>query len=263
MYRTIQVSSGFIISPLTDNFISLDSQDIGEEAMSDEFKAIRDEEAMRLKRLHGVGGLRRLDNLACINTYAKMFQTQGSLLLVVTNSTSIVYGDISCGTFDCWVCNDDEMSCELSPSTNDLRAHPAGWQPGSSQLTVSYCLSEPLPEECKVHLTLHLAVVVTALSLIKAVVIISLSQRLRESPLVTIGDAVASFLSTPEPSTKDMCLVSKQDVKKAKDVWPNEDTLDIFVGSLSCSTNPFYESTPTVPKHWAESVKSVSADQLT
>jgi len=31
-------------------------------------------------------------------------------------------------------------------------------------------------------------------------------------PLVTLGDAIASFLEYPDPTTKDMCLVSKQDV---------------------------------------------------
>jgi hypothetical protein len=33
-------------------------------------------------------------------------------------------------------------------------------------------------------------------------------------PLVTLGDAIASFFEDADPTTKNMCLVSKEDVEK-------------------------------------------------
>jgi hypothetical protein len=35
-----------------------------------------------------------------------------------------------------------------------------------------------------------------------------------EDPLITIGDAVSSFLTSPDHTTRDMCLVSRKDVVK-------------------------------------------------
>ena len=176
-----------------------------------------------MKQLNKSGDLHKFDNLACINTYAKQFQTQGSVLLVVENSSSIIYGSV--GDYvseDGWVCNDNDLACEISPRTDTLRSNPADWSPGVAQRTVSYCLSEPLPEKCKVQSTLHLTVVVTALSLLKAIIMFFVSLGVKESPLMTIGDAMASFLCRSDPSTENMCLVSKQDIKKAKAIWPRE-----------------------------------------
>jgi hypothetical protein len=37
----------------------------------------------------------------------------------------------------------------------------------------------------------------------------------KQYPLVTLGDAIASFLEDPDPNTKNMCLISKKDIEKA------------------------------------------------
>jgi hypothetical protein len=36
----------------------------------------------------------------------------------------------------------------------------------------------------------------------------------RDEPLITMGDAVASFLDNPDSTTKNMCLLSIHDVRK-------------------------------------------------
>jgi hypothetical protein len=38
--------------------------------------------------------------------------------------------------------------------------------------------------------------------------------RVPDDPLITMGDAVASFVKKSDPSTKNMCLLSIHDVKK-------------------------------------------------
>jgi|TARA_R110002003_G_scaffold117_23_gene10482 hypothetical protein len=39
--------------------------------------------------------------------------------------------------------------------------------------------------------------------------------RIRDEPLITMGDAVASFLEQADPTTKNMCLLSIHDVRKS------------------------------------------------
>lgn len=208
LYLPIEVTSGFILSPLSDNYTSSGVIYINEEAM-------------RLKKLGDMGALIKLDNLACINTYTEQVQTQGSVLLVIENSTSIVYGSGGFSTaYTDWVCGDQDLPCDISPRTEALRSNPAEWRPGDTQRTVSYCLSEHVPDKCKVQSTLYLTILVTALSLAKAIIMLSLPLGVKESPLMTIGDAIASFLWRPDLSTENMCLVSKQDMKMAKACWP-------------------------------------------
>jgi hypothetical protein len=38
----------------------------------------------------------------------------------------------------------------------------------------------------------------------------------RDEPLITMGDAVASFMESSDPTTKDMCLLSIHDVRKKR-----------------------------------------------
>jgi hypothetical protein len=40
--------------------------------------------------------------------------------------------------------------------------------------------------------------------------------KLNEPTLVTIGDAVASFLKDPDPTTEGICLSTKMDIQKKK-----------------------------------------------
>lgn len=211
----IEVTSGFIESALVDNYISSGNSDV-------------DEEALRLKRLHSISGLHKLDSLACINTYAKQFQTQGSVLLVTENLTSIIYNNVLTGRSNSttflrdWVCNDDDLSCDISSRTKALRSDPASWHPGDTQLTIAYCLSEQLPEKCKVQSSLHLAIVVILLSLMKAMIMLGLAFRVKESPIMTIGDAVASYLWRSDRLMENMCIVSKKDIKQSRTTWPKE-----------------------------------------
>jgi hypothetical protein len=47
--------------------------------------------------------------------------------------------------------------------------------------------------------------------------------RVRDEPLITMGDAVASFLENSDSTTKDMCLLSIQDVRnKGYQTGPRE-----------------------------------------
>lgn len=92
------------------------------------------------------------------------------------------------------VCDDDDLSCDRSPKTDNLRANPSNWKVGVKRQRIAYCFNELVPERRKVQSILHMAVVVIALNLAKAIIILRLVISVKGSPIMTIGDAVASYL---------------------------------------------------------------------
>lgn len=81
---------------------------------------------------------------------------------------------------------------------------------------VDYCLSERAEPHCKLQFTLPIAILVTLLNLFKAILIFYTAFGVKEEPLMTMGDAVASFLAEEDPTTKDMCLLTIHAAKKHK-----------------------------------------------
>ncbi|KAF2463992.1 uncharacterized protein BDR25DRAFT_195847, partial [Lindgomyces ingoldianus] len=177
----------------------------------------------RLRELKANGELEQLDNLACINAYSRQFQTRGSVLVVTQNTSipAVLRSKFGSPETDAqWVCSEiASMSCDISPGIGSLRANSSSWKPFGVEQSIAYCLSERVPEQCKVQSSLYLAIVVIVLNLIKAFVMFSLAVGVKEMPLMTIGDAIASFLCRPDPSSESMCLISKKDIKRGKNSW--------------------------------------------
>jgi hypothetical protein len=187
-----------------------------------------DSEAYRLRRLNAQGRLERLDNLACVNAYSGQFQTRGNLLLVVDNATSSINKPSSQGmVLNTLECNDDQnwvcgciygaLPCGLNPNLKGIQSKPAEWSP--LNFHVAYCLAERVPQLCKVQSSLHIAVVVICLNLFKAAIMLYLATQTKETPFMTVGDAIASYIEVPDAETKDMCLVSKADLEKQPALW--------------------------------------------
>jgi hypothetical protein len=83
-------------------------------------------------------------------------------------------------------------------------------------VTVKYCLAEPVDRVCHVGLSSGLLLGVTICVLIKTVVAIVASVVLcRQShpPLVTLGDAIASFITRPDPNTVGMCTIGQREAR--------------------------------------------------
>ncbi|XPS68893.1 hypothetical protein M3J09_001172 [Ascochyta lentis] len=76
---------------------------------------------------------------------------------------------------------------------------------------IEYCLSERAEQHCKVQWNVSIAALVTVLNFFKAGLIVYTALYTREQPLMTLGDALASFLETEDPTTVGMCLASKSD----------------------------------------------------
>lgn len=187
------------------------------------------------------GHLTRLPLSACIDAYASNFQsTRGDLLLVTTNATLSPPGptkqatyalqNLGCGMRQAyqWMCSQREGRGNLCVTPcedviGEFRAKPETWRP-LGVAGVRECYSLPTEERCKLLFSPVLCWVVTGLNLVKGVLMLVTGLRGggRRRPLLTVGDAVASFMAVPDETTVDMCLVGKGDVVGGGRLWSRE-----------------------------------------
>lgn len=80
------------------------------------------------------------------------------------------------------------------------------WSPFGGQ--VLYCHAQRTPEHCTLNFSTHLAYVVVSFNLVKVVCMFFILWRHRKPALVTVGDAIKSFLNRPDITTSGLCLHS-------------------------------------------------------
>lgn len=118
-----------------------------------------------------------------------------------------------------WICdnpnvvNQTDACCEnewgfvpcpkITPKLLDVADQ---WSTGG--FDVDHCLSEPVESQCHLHFSLILMAVVLAFNVLKVISIAYVTFRLGEAPLVTVGDALQSFLRHPDRTTEGMSLAS-------------------------------------------------------
>lgn len=202
------------------------------------FDSVDNEVAQNMHKLAKTGKLYSLAPSDCIAVYAKLFQSErGNLLLVSnddpamlrdfsaipTNATvshhNYVYADrsLSCPPDNfAWICglnpcdeynNEHQRYC--SDRWTDVDA--TNWTPFGYKVDI--CLSDMPPEHCKLQFSLHIAILVILLNLVKALAMAYTAFGITENPLMTVGDAVASYIERPDPSAADSCLLEKVDIQ--------------------------------------------------
>jgi hypothetical protein len=188
--------------------------------------------------------LTRLEVSDCVKAYSTTYQTtRGNLILVVSNSTFNRTPRSYDNNGNCardpvgWICGTNNCYNDEGPPCSASQVDTTDWKPYGTK--TEYCLSEVLEQRCKVQLTPNLAYIVCAFNLIKAVVLIYTFFLVKENPLMTIGDAIASFLRRKDYSTKNHCLMGKADVRD----WTHPTG-----GVLS---RPLPKSVNRQPKKWA------------
>jgi hypothetical protein len=197
----------------------------------------------------------KLEIRDCVNAYAQNFVTSRSNVLLisgnVTKETSKVMTPeeqpVFTDTFS-WVCDTSFVNCTKTGVAAFNATLP--WNPLNAS-NIEYCLSEIRPEHCRLDFNLHIIVIVLVANLVKAVIMCFVAFWMRESPLMTLGDAVASFLDEPDPSTDNMCLISKADIVTERSeswtkprAWNPERVLlwDTASGILWKISMPLYET---------------------
>jgi hypothetical protein len=82
---------------------------------------------------------------------------------------------------------------------------------------IAYCLSERPRIQCSLQVSGQLWLVVIVFNAIKVIcIILTIIVVCQEEPLLTIGDAIASFISIKDNLTKGACMLSRRETKNRK-----------------------------------------------
>ena len=98
-----------------------------------------------------------------------------------------------------------EVTCQVSLAN---LSDPQNW--------LGYCLSVPTEEHCKLQFSLAIMIVVIVCNLIKTICMSAIVWKRDLEPLVTLGDAIASFMDRPDVTTKGNCIAGKARFEKSK-----------------------------------------------
>ncbi len=178
-----------------------------------------------------------LTNEECIKVYSQQFVTGNNDLLAVTsalnattpepNSSYPLYVQSVENADDLWLCDktsdiETNNSCNTSALLTDaanwtINIHRGGGYPTQAVL-IQYCLSQRVDEHCTLQFSLLIITIVIVCNITKLACMTMLLLQQQAKPLVTLGDAVESFLATPDPTTENMCLAEKR-VFSAKQPW--------------------------------------------
>ncbi|KAI1119882.1 hypothetical protein F5Y10DRAFT_273626 [Nemania abortiva] len=107
-----------------------------------------------------------------------------------------------------------EPDLGYKPSTNLAPPEP---QPSALDISIDYCLAQPLESTCKVGVSPILLLLVTVFVVVKTstAILITISLgRSRQVPLVTLGDAISSFITNPDTITIGYCTTGHEEIQK-------------------------------------------------
>lgn len=185
----------------------------------------------------------RLENADCIKDYSPQFLSGWANLLVVvdnplySNETLLNVHLSEADDWDShsWMCDGPTGGARVCETPETL-TEPEKWQTlGASRANltcsksiytnktycdtgkdvlfdVKYCLAQRSPESCRVGASSTLLLVVLACNLIKILCFLWTLWRYNSFPLVTLGDAIASFLRRPDSNTEN-CGPLEYDLK--------------------------------------------------
>jgi hypothetical protein len=87
--------------------------------------------------------------------------------------------------------------------------------------TISYCLVDQQTTQCRLQFSQVILLIVISCNIVKAICMFCIAYKVKESSLITIVDAIASYLSSPDPTAQQQRFLPKQDVakRKSKTAW--------------------------------------------
>jgi hypothetical protein len=169
--------------------------------------------------------LERLENKDCIDAYATVFPTKRASVILITENApkdaisateNVDYATIGMAVVGLvsepfqWICDGEKSNDQLCQDSFSS-INPATWAPFGDK--VLYCLSDTFEPQCKLQMLPQIAGIVIACNVIKVLVMVFIFFGIQEMPLITIGDAIVSFLRNPDQTTTGLCLMGKDDIK--------------------------------------------------
>ncbi|KAK7708318.1 hypothetical protein SLS57_009052 [Botryosphaeria dothidea] len=119
-----------------------------------------------------------------------------------------------------WICSQDDSYPEYNipgaicsdGAWQSVRDDSSRWSVNGYD--VEYCISEVVEDQCRLNVAINLLIVVIVFNAVKVVVITLVIWKIRDRPIVTVGDAAESFIRQPDITTKGMCLLTRADASK-------------------------------------------------
>jgi len=173
--------------------------------------------------------LQRLSRKDCIQAYSNPIQTNRRNLFAVTAKNSYEDGSLVIWTqsfptkpddqdFDPlgWVCafsdsyTDPEQSEKARCIVQDAIHAGNSWTIADNP--IDYCLSQVVEDRCEMQFSLVLLMVVILCNIIKGLSMVLALRHLDNRHLITMGDAIASFVDDEDETTHGLCLTSRTHV---------------------------------------------------
>lgn len=179
----------------------------------------------------------KLSKKECLSTYAQgILSDRRDLVLVHNNASEGSLSDVYEYSYHlddtsddpyAWMCEESLIREKFNALTNSSHVfwnqsgpqptcrtikkvlfshHLEQWTPWDYD--IQYCMSEKHQATCRLNYSLSLAIGVMLSNVIKVVAMCYVAFGLTDRPLITVGDAVSSFLEHPDRTTEGACLVS-------------------------------------------------------
>lgn len=214
-YQVYTVSKDFLSGA---PFESQDSDDFSPEEFTQQLNSLRDPNS-------GIR-LRNTTTKECISTYSDAFANSKYKHVLAVSSlndaTNSFLDFVYSGRPDLrqqqnlWFCEDYEDYrgyCNVAEAVDNAQTLTVAEYP------IDYCLVQEVDEECMLQFSLPIMFIVIICNLIKTACMIWVAFEGGPRPLVTVGDAIASFLKEPDPTTKNICLADKDFFRLRKGGW--------------------------------------------
>ena len=105
-----------------------------------------------------------------------------------------------------WICGYDKY-CDAQK-----KASEPTWTLRDNE--IDYCLVRYAPQRCALDLSVHLMITVIICNGVKLICFMCCLTLRDFEPLVTVGDAIVSFMERPDPTTEGLGCVSSRDVRR-------------------------------------------------
>ncbi|RAL07797.1 uncharacterized protein BO97DRAFT_446566 [Aspergillus homomorphus CBS 101889] len=90
---------------------------------------------------------------------------------------------------------------------------------GARDVPVSHCLIKEEEQRCQLFFSPPIAIVVIICNITKVICMLLTARVKRTDLLLRVGDALASFLTRPDPTTLGRCLISRAEVTRRPQAW--------------------------------------------
>ena len=189
------------------------------------------------ERIQKKGTFQKLSARDCLQAYSTQYVSTNGDLLLVQNAVGAEYylGETASTGYAAsdgllyvsfpttypsysWACPlGSQIPC--NPQNKTETPSPDLWKPYGD--IVQYCWSEKVKENCKVGFNMYFAIIVVTCNLVKVIGMFMTFKTHRQGALITLGDALESFLDKGDVTTSGIYIYSTDRMRYLWS-WKNE-----------------------------------------